>query len=117
VVLALIGVRLLAKIAGRGAGQCGQRRQLAPGAVGGLRHDAHVVHGAAAGLAVRAGLARPPAPDCRVALPAILLMEVLGAVIATVAIYRAGESSKPWLGGAPGAPADRATAPETAVAS
>ena len=32
----------------------------------------------------------------RVALPAILLMEVLGAVIATVAIYRAGESSKPW---------------------
>ena len=29
-------------------------------------------------------------------LPAILLMEVLGAVIATVAIYRAGESSKPW---------------------
>jgi hypothetical protein len=24
-------------------------------------------------------------------------MEVLGAVMATVAIYRAGESSKPWL--------------------
>jgi Kef-type K+ transport system membrane component KefB len=32
----------------------------------------------------------------RVALPAILLMEVLGAVIATIALYRAGESSKPW---------------------
>ena len=31
-----------------------------------------------------------------IALPAILLMEVLGAVIATFAIYRAGESSKPW---------------------
>lgn len=31
-----------------------------------------------------------------VALPAILLMEVLGAVLATLAIYRAGESSKPW---------------------
>ena len=31
-----------------------------------------------------------------VALPVILLMEVLGAVLATVAIYRAGESSKPW---------------------
>ena len=30
-----------------------------------------------------------------VALPAILLMEVVGAVVATVAIYRAGESSKP----------------------
>ena len=31
-----------------------------------------------------------------VALPAILLMELLGAVLATVAIYGAGESSKPW---------------------
>jgi Kef-type K+ transport system membrane component KefB len=31
-----------------------------------------------------------------VALPAILLMEILGAVVATVAIYRAGESSRPW---------------------
>jgi Kef-type K+ transport system membrane component KefB len=30
-----------------------------------------------------------------VALPAILLMEVLGAVVATLALYRAGESSKP----------------------
>ena len=32
-----------------------------------------------------------------VALPAILVMEILGAVLTTVAIYRAGESSKPWL--------------------
>ncbi|KAF1044695.1 cation:proton antiporter [Xylophilus sp.] len=32
----------------------------------------------------------------QVALPAILLMEMLGAVVATVAIYRAGESSRPW---------------------
>jgi Kef-type K+ transport system membrane component KefB len=32
----------------------------------------------------------------RIALPSILLMEILGAVIATVAIYRAGESSRPW---------------------
>jgi len=31
-----------------------------------------------------------------IALPAILLMEVLGAIIATFAIYRAGESVKPW---------------------
>ena len=31
-----------------------------------------------------------------VALPAILLMEVLGAMLATVAIYRSGESSIPW---------------------
>jgi Kef-type K+ transport system membrane component KefB len=32
----------------------------------------------------------------RIALPTILLMEVLGAAIATLALYRAGESSKPW---------------------
>ena len=32
-----------------------------------------------------------------IALPAILLMEVLGAVLATVAIYRAGESSTPHI--------------------
>ncbi len=31
-----------------------------------------------------------------VALPAILLMEMLGAVLATVALYRAGECSRPW---------------------
>ena len=32
----------------------------------------------------------------RIALPAILLMEVLGAMLVTVALYRAGESGKPW---------------------
>jgi Kef-type K+ transport system membrane component KefB len=31
-----------------------------------------------------------------VALPAILMMEILGAIIATFAIYRAGESLNPW---------------------
>jgi Kef-type K+ transport system membrane component KefB len=31
-----------------------------------------------------------------IALPVILLMEVLGAMIATLAVYQAGESSKPW---------------------
>ena len=31
-----------------------------------------------------------------VALPAILLMEILGAMIATFAMYEAGESIKPW---------------------
>jgi Kef-type K+ transport system membrane component KefB len=31
-----------------------------------------------------------------IALPAILLMEVLGAIICTFAVYRAGESIKPW---------------------
>ncbi len=32
-----------------------------------------------------------------IALPSILLMEVLGAVLATVAVHRAGEASRPWL--------------------
>ena len=31
-----------------------------------------------------------------VALPAILLMEILGAVLATLALYQAGECSRPW---------------------
>jgi Kef-type K+ transport system membrane component KefB len=31
-----------------------------------------------------------------IALPAILMMEIVGAIIATFAIYRAGESAKPW---------------------
>jgi Kef-type K+ transport system membrane component KefB len=31
-----------------------------------------------------------------IALPAILLMEIVGAIIATFALYRAGESVKPW---------------------
>lgn len=31
-----------------------------------------------------------------IAMPAILLMEILGAIVATFAIYRAGESLKPW---------------------
>ena len=36
-----------------------------------------------------------------IALPAILLMEVLGAVIASFALRRAGESSGPWLAAPP----------------
>jgi Kef-type K+ transport system membrane component KefB len=31
-----------------------------------------------------------------IALPAILLMEIVGAIIATYSLYRAGESVKPW---------------------
>ena len=34
-----------------------------------------------------------------IALPAILVMEILGAVLTTIAIYRAGESSRRWLPG------------------
>jgi Kef-type K+ transport system membrane component KefB len=31
-----------------------------------------------------------------IALPAILVMEILGAVLASIALYRAGECSRPW---------------------
>jgi len=40
-----------------------------------------------------------------IALPAILLMEILGAIIATFAIYKAGESLKPWEPHGTGVPA------------
>ncbi len=48
-----------------------------------------------------------------IALPTILALELLGAVVATVALYRAGEASRPWrprlrgqaAAGAPEAPA------------
>ena len=49
-------------------------------------------------LLVQQFMTSSPALGARVAgiaLPAILLMELLGAIIATVAIYRAGESSTP----------------------
>lgn len=50
----------------------------------------------------------------RIALPAILLMEVLGAAIATLAVYRAGETSKPWSPlASPAAPETRDRAGDT----
>ena len=54
--------------------------------------DVHVlVAGEGAGAAAAAA-----AQIAGVALPTILVMEVLGAALATVAIYRSGESSRPW---------------------
>lgn len=95
-VLALIVVRLMAKALGVGIGNVGS--------------------GASWRQAVWVGCAMMPmssialliasqfmtaSPETGVlissiALPTILLMEVFGAVIATVALYRAGETSKPW---------------------
>ena len=96
VVLALIGVRLLAKVVGVGLGNVGSgaswRQALWAGcamtpmsSIALLIASQFVVASPSTGYQIAS-----------VALPAILLMEVLGAVIATVAIYRAGESSKPW---------------------
>ncbi|GKT20900.1 cation:proton antiporter [Acidovorax sp. SUPP3334] len=96
VVLALIVVRLAAKAVGVAVGNVGSgaswRQALWVGcamtpmsSIALLIASQFVVASASTGQLI-----------ARVALPAILLMEVLGAVIATVAIYRAGESSKPW---------------------
>jgi len=95
-VLALIAVRLVAKALGVALGHAGSgaswRQALWLGcamtpmsAIALLIASQFVVASPAMGPLI-----------ARVALPAILVMEVLGAVIATVAIYRAGESSKPW---------------------
>ena len=95
-VLVLIGVRLLAKVVGVAVGNVGS---------GASWHQAFWVGAAmtpmssiALLIASQFVVASPSTGHliARVALPAILLMEVLGAVIATIAIYRAGESSKPW---------------------
>jgi Kef-type K+ transport system membrane component KefB len=95
-VLALIAARLIAKAVGVGLGNVGSgaswRQALWAGcamtpmsSIALLIASQFVVASPSTGYQIAS-----------VALPAILLMEVLGAVIATVAIYRAGESSKPW---------------------
>ena len=95
-VLALIAARLIAKAVGVGLGNVGSgaswRQALWVGcamtpmsSIALLIASQFVVASPSTGYQIAS-----------VALPAILLMEVLGAVIATVAIYRAGESSKPW---------------------
>ena len=95
-VLALIAARLVAKAVGVGLGNIGS---------GASWRQAVWVSGAMAPMSAIALLvasqlvaadAETGALVSSIALPAILLMEVLGAVIATFAIYRAGESSRPW---------------------
>ena len=94
-VLALIGVRLLAKVVGVAVGTVGSgaswRQSLWVGAA------LAPMSAIALLLASQFALGSPSTGHliARVALPAILLMEVLGAIIATLAIYRAGESSRP----------------------
>ena len=95
-VLVLIGVRLLAKVAGVAVGNVGSgaswRQAFWVGAAMTPMSSIALL------IATQFVVASPSTGHliARVALPAILLMEVLGAVIATIAIYRAGESSKPW---------------------
>ncbi len=94
-VLALIGARALAKIVGVALGNAGSGASwkqalwvgcaMSPMSSVALLLVSQFVNASAVAGREIAG----------VALPAILLMEVLGAVLATVVIYRAGESSKP----------------------
>jgi Kef-type K+ transport system membrane component KefB len=95
-VLALVAARALAKVVGVGAANWGSglswRQALWTG-------SAMLPMSSVALLLVSqfsaSSLTLGP-PIARIALPAILLMEVLGAIIATVAIHRARESSRPW---------------------
>ncbi|VWX58613.1 Kef-type K+ transport system, membrane component KefB [Burkholderiales bacterium 8X] len=96
VVLSVIGVRLVAKIAGVAIANPGSgaswKQALWVGcamsplsSIGLLITSAFVTASPLLGTMIT-----------QIALPTILVMEVLGAVLATVAIHGAGESSRPW---------------------
>ena len=94
-VAALVGVRMLAKIAGVALGNVGSgsswRQALWVGCAMSPMSSAPL-------LLVSTFVVASPVLGkqiASIALPVILLMEVLGAVVATVAITRAGESSRP----------------------
>ncbi len=96
-VLGLIAVRLVAKAVGVGVGNVGSGASWRQA----LWVSCAMTPMSAIALLVASQFAQASAATgeliAGIALPAILLMEVLGAVIATLAIYRAGETSKPWL--------------------
>ena len=96
-VLALIGARALAKVLGVAVGNIGSGASWKQALWVGCAMSP--MSSIALLIASQYVTASPQLGEqiASVALPAILLMEVLGAVVATVAIYRAGESSKPWL--------------------
>ena len=94
-VLALIGARALAKIVGVALGNAGSGASWKQALwVGCAMSPMSSVALLLVSQFVSAS-AVPGREIAGVALPAILLMEVLGAVLATVVIYRAGESSRP----------------------
>jgi len=97
VVLTVIGVRAFAKIAGvaianPGSGASWKQAFWVGCAMSPLSSIAMLITSAFVTASPLLG-----AMITQIALPAILLMEVLGAVIATVAIHGAGESSRPWI--------------------
>lgn len=100
-VLALVAARAVAKVVGVGLGNMGSGASWKQALwVGFAMSPMSSVTLLLMSQFAAASLTLGPA-IASIALPAILLMEVLGAVLATVAIHRAGESSRPWvIGGA-----------------
>ena len=95
-VLALIGVRTVAKIAGvalanPGSGASWRQAVWVGCAMSPLSSIALLIASSFVTASPLLGHL-----VTQVALPAILVMEVVGAVLATVAIHAAGESSRPW---------------------
>lgn len=95
-VLALVAARMLAKIAGVALGNVGSGASWKQALWVGCAMSPM----SSVALLLVSQFVAASGPVGRqiagVALPAILLMEVLGAILATVAIYRAGESSTRW---------------------
>ena len=96
VVMALIAARMLAKVAGVGLGNVGSGASWKQALwVGFAMSPMSSVALLLVSQYVAASSALGP-EIAGIALPTILTMEILGAILATVAIYRAGESSRPW---------------------
>ena len=96
VVIALIAARMLAKIVGVGLGNVGSGASWKQALwVGCAMSPMSSVALLLVSQYVQASTSLGP-QIASIALPTILTMEILGAMLATVAIYRAGESSRPW---------------------
>lgn len=95
-VLAVLATRALAKVAALALGSLGSGMRVTQAFWVGCAMSP--LSAVALLLASRFATASPSlgAEIAALALPAILLMEVLGAAIATLALYLAGESNTPW---------------------
>jgi NhaP-type Na+/H+ or K+/H+ antiporter len=96
-VIALVAARMVAKIAGVALGNAGSGTSWMQG----LWVGCAMLPMSSVALLLVSQYVAASAPIggqiAIIALPAILLMEVLGAVLATVALYRAGECSTSWV--------------------